>query len=1137
MFHKKLGAVLVPALLLFLLLLALILLLNSLIQNPSVQRYLLGEVSKAIKYDLSAGQIEISLWDGIGITAHNFKARSKVGRENIVASRVIVTLDAGELIKGRVVPTRLFLFRPRVEFAFEKDWGSSKPGQVSDLKVMLLQRLAGFPSVSADDARICIKGVPFEIEHLYSDVSQVKVDPRRLRVSLRGKFVYKKEEIPFTMRGTIGQDGKGENEPFADVTIKTDKVPLTWIPSLESLPVKVGHAKVNIRLKGSLDGPVSAEGEIIADGLRFSLVRADKKKDFSLPDLAVDFETFYSDKILNIPYLGLSALDFSLATSSKIDLKDSSNPHMLLKVKSPFMPLKTFKRIFPTPLLPQWIENSLFPTLAGGNVRVDLFSLDGTLKQFQNLGRPENADVLSMKLAWRDLAVLIDKSALPFEKVTGELNIENGALLISEVKAGFGRSTVKQGTFHVKNLYRDAITYDITASGSFDLQDLMHQREVHLIPLDVRQRLKEFESVSGNLEARVRVRYKLGWDYARILSSDFRIKECAIIHKKWLMPLALDEAHIQVDGEGQGTFQGKGLWGKSEFDTSGSLDKTWETGKASVVARGDLNQVISHFYQGHKMPVKFSDLVPCRISVSRLKDNWSFQGEGDLGGITLETASFSLNPPGKEDKVTFNVNLRPREKLYLNECRFLMGGPSLQVSGSYDLRDRDSLDVTVSTEKLSLEDLGVRFKKGGTLARGILACQLDAHASIQHPLRTSVRGEIVAQKVSFVLDRLPSPISDCNLKVAFLGKETHIHSLKMKIGQSPINFQGHLMGWDGLKGALTVSSDYLNFSDFVGKEFSPLSGSKKPELHRFIRKTDISINLKAVRGQWQAFNCGPLEAEGSFRSGDFYINRSRLQIDHGFLKVKGYIKHGKEPDISFSGYIKTTRQPVKDLIQSLGFEDTLLEGLVTLEAVIHAKGKGKKDLISELTGNMNILMEEGTVKKSRAIFQVLNFLSLQKIFKRKPPDLSTEGFYFESIGGHIVINKGVLKTENLTIKSPIFNAVAKGIGDLTKKQVNFDLGVQPLGTVDWIVSKIPIAGYILTGKEKSLLIYYFKVKGPWFEPEVHHIPLKNMGGSTMGFFKRLFLTPGRLFKNLSDATKKFDNGTIPLTGEGLPDGP
>ena len=219
MFRKKLRAILVPAFLLFLLLVALILFLNSLIQSPSVQRYLLGELSKAIKYEISAGQIEISLWGGIGITAHNFKARSKVGLESIVASRVRVTLDAGELIKGRVVPTRISVFRPLVEFAFEKGRGASKPGQVSDIKAMLLQRLAGFPAVSTEDGRIRIKDVPFEIEHFYSNVFQMKGDPQKLEVSLRGRFVHQKEKLPFTMRGTIGQDAERRKQVWKEKSI------------------------------------------------------------------------------------------------------------------------------------------------------------------------------------------------------------------------------------------------------------------------------------------------------------------------------------------------------------------------------------------------------------------------------------------------------------------------------------------------------------------------------------------------------------------------------------------------------------------------------------------------------------------------------------------------------------------------------------------------------------------------------------------------------------------------------------------------------------------------------------------------------------------------------------------------------
>ena len=141
------------------------------------------------------------------------------------------------------------------------------------------------------------------------------------------------------------------------------------------------------------------------------------------------------------------------------------------------------------------------------------------------------------------------------------------------------------------------------------------------------------------------------------------------------------------------------------------------------------------------------------------------------------------------------------------------------------------------------------------------------------------------------------------------------------------------------------------------------------------------------------------------------------------------------------------------------------------------------------------------------IFKILDFLSLQKIlmvFKKRPHDLSKEGFYFESIKGDIAINKGVVDTENLIMRSPVFNAAAKGSVDLPRKWLDFDLGAQPLGTIDFLISNIPIVGYILTGKDESILVYYFKVKGAWPEADVKYVPLKNLGSGIGGFFKRLF---------------------------------
>ena len=164
------------------------------------------------------------------------------------------------------------------------------------------------------------------------------------------------------------------------------------------------------------------------------------------------------------------------------------------------------------------------------------------------------------------------------------------------------------------------------------------------------------------------------------------------------------------------------------------------------------------------------------------------------------------------------------------------------------------------------------------------------------------------------------------------------------------------------------------------------------------------------------------------------------------------------------------------------------------------------------------------------MFKVLEFLSLQKIFKKRPPDISKDGFYFESVQWHAAVSRGQVKTDNFIMKSPAFNAVASGKVDMVGGTIDFDLGAQPLETIDTIVSNIPILGYILTGEDKSILTYYFKVDGPLMDPKVTYVPFKNLGTGVADTFKRLFLTPVRIFKDIAASAKDshtFDDADIP----------
>jgi uncharacterized protein YhdP len=191
-----------------------------------------------------------------------------------------------------------------------------------------------------------------------------------------------------------------------------------------------------------------------------------------------------------------------------------------------------------------------------------------------------------------------------------------------------------------------------------------------------------------------------------------------------------------------------------------------------------------------------------------------------------------------------------------------------------------------------------------------------------------------------------------------------------------------------------------------------------------------------------------------------------------------------------------------------------------MEAQLFTEGKELKDLISNLDGGTNVLLEKGVMRKSNVFLKILEFLSVQDIFTKRPPDISKEGLYVESLGGHGRIEKGVVRTENFQMRSPVLNAVATGSADLGQGLVDLDLGVQPLGTVDSVVSSIPILGYILTGENKALVTYYFEVKGPILDPQVEHVPFKTLGAGVAGVLKRLLLTPVKLFEDISDGITK-----------------
>jgi uncharacterized protein YhdP len=123
------------------------------------------------------------------------------------------------------------------------------------------------------------------------------------------------------------------------------------------------------------------------------------------------------------------------------------------------------------------------------------------------------------------------------------------------------------------------------------------------------------------------------------------------------------------------------------------------------------------------------------------------------------------------------------------------------------------------------------------------------------------------------------------------------------------------------------------------------------------------------------------------------------------------------------------------------------------------------------------------------------------------PDVSGEGVPFSRLTIDARLDKGILSSDDLVIDSNAMSMSYVGQADMIRDRLDLLLVVKPLGTIDKVVSNLPIAGWILGGKERALITAQFKVTGPAEQPEVKAIPISAMSKGVLGIFQRTLSLP------------------------------
>ena len=196
-----------------------------------------------------------------------------------------------------------------------------------------------------------------------------------------------------------------------------------------------------------------------------------------------------------------------------------------------------------------------------------------------------------------------------------------------------------------------------------------------------------------------------------------------------------------------------------------------------------------------------------------------------------------------------------------------------------------------------------------------------------------------------------------------------------------------------------------------------------------------------------------------------------------------------------------------------GEEKVEVTGRVHIDKVeLQGEGEDFQKMRESLKGSFRFEIEDGVIERFNILSKIFSILNVSQLLKGRLPDLKTKGLPYHQILANFYVKDGVASTDDFLVDSDAMRITLLGKVDLGKNWIDVRVGVHPLVTIDTILSNVPIAGYILTGKDKAFISYFYEVKGSLDDPKIEAIPLKSIEEPSWGVIKRLLETPLKPFQ-------------------------
>jgi len=869
-------------------------------------------------------------------------------------------------------------------------------------------------------------------------------------------------------------------------------------------PLDIGHLTINDQLmvdRGSFSiqshisltpdkTPLTINNELDLTNLHVSLLSSTAQKTYQFNHLTAQLTTLYTDGLVTLQPSSLINDTLDLSLSGTLDLKPPS-PVLSLHLAGREMVLDDFRKLLPDPLLDPWLSSELFPLFSQGRALLNDLTLKGSLAQLRAMDQVQNRHVLHLDLLLADTTISLRKPDILFSGSSARLQISNGVLDITDIQGTFHQTTVQAGSYRIDNLYADEFTSRFGGNCTSTLEDLAHLSSVSFFPDQVQQNGPFLRNASGQVQATIRGFWGPDSENIRFDQLDVTIKE---IRSKGLFrgsPVLMETITIQKGDHSGNILSGSGQWQKNQFTLSGFFQDDM-TGELTIRSNID-RSTLQPFLQESHLPFESTDngeTFPVSVTIKSRDHSLLLDGRFALPTLSMISCTDTCRPLSN-GSLTLKLTIRDRHRLSIDD--FSIGYPPYQIQGS-------------GTGNLEEMKLKMTLRGNTEKKKSPLQADLSLLLDLEQPEQSQLSGTIKGSGLTLSLPGLLSPAKDVRFDLLFSEDRVDIRQFDFFLNHSPdtspVQIQGILKKATPLQGSLLVKTDYLRMDDIFTSDPDNEQPSEAKGEHLLTGEEGILISARAETLDMNGAQISPFLLQGYLANSNFYSISIAAQLENGRFGMMTTPDTTLEKTLQFCFYLED--QELKGIHHLFPHLDDLdLKGTISTGGLLQAQGKSYEELRSRLNGEIAFHVQETTVKGDFVLARILERLSLEKLFSKETAQVKDDELYIKSITGNLSVNNSIMTSDDLFIDTFAFDASGDVQFNLNNRTVQSNLAVSPFGTVDTIISTIPIIGHILTGKDKSLVSYHFEISGKASDPEVRYIPLTNIPESLLGYGKRL----------------------------------